>query len=258
MKTFAFGSQGRVFVGDQPPNRRWSVFSSTLAFERTISAGITGIGNNDDGFLTADGLYVSSAQSVAQTGSAFGVFDFAPNSDGQPRVVRQFGKPVPQTPRIVTPSTGLNFWAAPREGPGAAYELELWRTDGTLLRTIRRDAPWFPRTDAGSEMEIMSDDGTGIVLIGLMIPNAAKMEAVAKADPSQRRALQDAAIDIYFEAIDGNAGVVLASWGPYPPSIALKSLPNGFIPRSRTGYRFESDADGFSMARIVELRLVAQ
>lgn len=249
-KYIGFNRDGNIYISDN--NRRWSIFSPALEFIKTVPTAVTGAG-----FLTNDGLFVATAR----TGKAFGVFDFAkPATDGSPGVVREFGTPIMRTSRVVTPSTGANFWAAPRDGPGAAYELELWRTDGTLLRTIRRNVPWFPAAGAepSSEIEILNDDGTGILLVGLMIPNAEKfVDAGKETDASKRRANQDAAIDIYFEAIDGNAGVVLASWGPFHPSAAMKTLPIGFFPRSRTGYRLEENADGFEILRMVELKLVA-
>jgi hypothetical protein len=269
-KFIGFSRSGDVFIADN--QRRWSVFSSGLEFLRTLPATATGTAMSNTGFITDDGLFVGSGAS--RTGNAFTVFDLSrPATEGSPMVVRSFGKATAGRARPVTPATGLNFWAGPAENSADGYVFELWQTDGTLLRTFRRDVPWFKTRSVATtrrpdgapdesvpppEFEVVNDDGTGILLVEIMMPNAAKWRDLSQVtDRVQRRALQNEMIDIYLEAIDGNSGVVLASWGPQHPEAAIKVIPTGFFARSRTGYRREEDADGFGILRIVELRLVA-
>lgn len=250
-----FGRDGTLLIGDRT---RWSMFSPALEFQRTVGASATG-GGRGTTFLTTDGQLVSATAQVARAGNAFALFDLSANADGQPRLVRAFGTASPQALRQIAPSSAMNFWAAPFDGKGGGYTLELWRTDGTHLRTINRDVPWFVTDPGGKvpppEMEIVHDDGTGIAFVSLMAPNVAKWKAAGE---QPDRATMNAMIDIYFEAIDGASGTVFASWGPFHPDEAMKSLPAGFFPRTRTGYRREQNADGFTVMRIVDLKLVSQ
>jgi hypothetical protein len=276
-KYIGFGPGGNLHIADN--NRRWSIFSPAFDFIRNLPATATGTGLSNAGFFTSDGLFVGSGGNVARTGNSFAVFDFSQTqTDGSPRLVRAFGTSAARRARPVAPSIGTNFWAGPPESGEDGYVFELWRTDGTLLRTIRRDVPWFTKRTAVApsaprphsegprdptvpppEFEIVHDDGTGILFVLVMMPNPSKWRDLNDVtDRTRRRAMQNEMIDIYFEAIDGNSGVILASWGPQHPEAALKVLPSGLFAGSRSGYRREENADGFGIMRIVELRLVGQ
>jgi hypothetical protein len=260
-KAILFDKDGRLFVGDN--NRRWSIFSPTYDFVTTIPAGSTGIGSFQSAVLLADGNLLTSMNA---RDAAYHIFDLTQPNAATPPLVRAFGPALARaSSRRLSYSGGNTFWAAPPDGAGLGYILELWRTDGTLVRTIRRDVPWMPKGEAAlsggelppPEMEIMHEDGTGLVFVAMMVPN----KSLLALSPAERRnqtpgGPADKAIDIYLEVIDANAGVVLASSGPIHPSEAVKQLPRGFLPGSRQGYRREEDSDGFPIMRIVEYQLV--
>jgi hypothetical protein len=110
-------------------------------------------------------------------------------------------------------------------------------------------------------LEILHYDGSGIVIVGWMVPepNPTRWRTLAEIeDRARRRSLQDEMIDIYIEAIDTDAGIVLASMGPVHPSVAAPSVPTGFVPRSRLGYRRDEAPDGTQILRIIELRLTGR
>ena len=259
-KTIFFDPAGRVCVSDN--NVRWSIFTPAYEFVSNIPAATTGIGNSNSGALLADGTYLSSKGRRA----AFQIFDL---SATPPTQVREFGPAVENASfsRRISYSAGNTFWVSAPEGAGLGYFIEQWRTDGTRLRTIRRDVPWMPKGDEAStegrlpppEMEILHDDGTGLIAVLIMIPTKGLL-SLSQAERRNREpgGPADKAIEIYFEVIDANAGVVLASIGPIHPSEAMKQLPSGFFRGGRTGYRREEDANGFRTMRIIEYQLLAR
>jgi hypothetical protein len=259
-KTMLFDPTGRLYVSDN--NVRWSLFTPTYEFVSTIPASSTGTGSSNSGALLADGTYLS----VRGSRAAFQIFEL---SSPGPRLVRAFGPAVTSDAmsRRVSYSGGTTFWVSPPDGAGLGYVIEQWRTDGTHLRTIRREVPWMPKGEDASaqgklpppEMEILHEDGTGLIVVSMMIPNKTLI-GLSQADRRNREpgGPADKAVDIYFEVIDANAGVVLASIGPIHPSEAMKQLPSGFFRGSRIGYRSETDANGFRSMHIVEYQLLAR
>jgi hypothetical protein len=274
----------RGFLYARDNNHRWSVFSASHQFVRSYSA--VGMGYDarrsvfvDDGtFLTAD---LGSAQRAE---FFFRVFDFAkegelpatPNprsgSGGYlPTLVRSF-VPIPDAERripgaylsrLVSYSGGRTFWAGPPMNGGRGYELQQFSTDGVLRRTIRREVPWFPRgadirppqQEGGPEQRppgsitVLHDDGTGVLFVSVAVPSSRWRAGTRNADDRY---------DFYVEAIDGDAGVVLASSGPLRSSEVSQKYVHSFFPRSRQGYRRVEMADGLPAIRLVEARLIAK
>jgi hypothetical protein len=256
--------RGRLLIGDS--TRRLAVFSSSYEFVANIPAAEMGIGSFSSAALLGDGTFLTATGGGA---NAFRIFDLTRTDAARQPIVRAFGSTVPggSSSRRIAYSGGTTFWAAPPDGAGLGYVLDLWRTDGTRLRTIRRDVPWMPTgqqaTSAGQlpppEMEVLHEDGTGLIYVQMMIVNKNFLALT----PEQRRneALDGPvgkAIDIYMEVIDANAGVVLASTGPIPPSEAARIMPRGFLAGTRIGYQREEDQDGFPRNRFVEMELVGR
>lgn len=261
-KNILFDKGGRLFIGDN--NRRWSIFTPAYDYVGTIPAGMMGTGASSSATLLDDGALLSS---FGAAGGAFRIYAVNDTTAPIPPVVRAFGPASPAGARRISHSGGNTFWAAPPDGAGLGYVLQLWRTDGTLVRTLSRDVPWMPAGDAAKlgsappppEMEVMHEDGTGLVFVLMMVPNKTLLDLT----PAERRnraagSPADKAIDIYVEVVDGNAGVVLASIGPIHPSEAMKVVPLGYLRGTRLGYRREEDADGFPIMRIVEGQLTAR
>lgn len=282
-KAILIDQQSRVYVAT---NGRWAIFSPALELVRTMSAATTGF--NDDYLTFLDDGTLLSAQSVRSGAEDFfRIFDFtredpgAPAAGGArgpalggPALVRSFG-PLADGGRAAPPSRnrrisyagGNTFWTLPPDGAGWGYELQLWRTDGTLLRTLRRDVPWFP-TGAQAmqgvgnrpppELEVVHDDGTGLLFIVAVVANDSYKPLPEIRDFAEQQAAMESMIDIYAEVIDTNAGVVLASNGPMRHTAALAMLPRGLFPRTRQGYQPEETADGLAVMRIVDLQLVGK
>ncbi|MEO7996216.1 MAG: hypothetical protein ABI852_02160 [Gemmatimonadaceae bacterium] len=264
-KFVQFDSSGRIYVGDN--NRRWSVFNSALEFVASIPASETGIrGNGATGELLSDGSFLSTVH--ASTGS-FTVFDFSSPDGSAPPVLRAFGPPIPpgiSSARRVSHSGGDTFWAGPLSNAGQGYVLEQWRTDGTLLKTIRRPVSWVPAgiagTDSGGgaphpDLQMLHEDGSGVLLVSWMIfrPDFARLTAEERGDFTPGKA-RDKSIDVYFEAIDANAGVVLASAGPVRPSSSFGHFPIGYFRGTREGYVRQENSKHVVSIRMTKTLLI--
>lgn len=71
-------------------------------------------------------------------------------------------------------------------------------------------------------------------------------------------ALIDAAAHVYGELIDTRAGVVLSTVGPFGYRTAKETLPARIFSGSRMGYRFENDASGEKVVRMLEMLVLKQ
>jgi hypothetical protein len=275
---FSRGEKSVLFDGE----RRWyvpargglTVFSQSLEYQRTISS--TGPSSNGDYMaLLDDGTLIAPARGQGAGGMFFRLLGPVTGAAVEDLpVIRTFGPvdadgrgPPRGTLRRIAYGGGATFWAAVPDEAGWGYVLELWRTDGTRLRTIKRDTPWFPvgasaKGGPGAlpspEIEGVFDDGNGLLFVQTMVINKTWNDVARFANDPARKADVEKAIEIRVEVIDTKAGVVLASLGPLVPSRAMAAVPRVLFPRSRQGFRRDETADGYPIARIVEYRLVAQ
>jgi hypothetical protein len=263
-KKIFFEKNGRLLIGS---NDRIAVYSATYEYVSTIPAAVAGQLAVDHGALLDDGNWLSTRGGS----TAFSTFSLnLQTSVPSATLVRNFG-PASSSgigTEQLSYSAGNSFWVAPSQRMGQGYTLELWRTTGTRALTIRRDAPWLPNDGRGqasgeqrvpAEMEILHEDGTGLVFVAWVVPNATFFTLSAADRASQDpNGPANRAIDIYMEVIDANAGVVLASIGPIHPSEAMKELPIGFVRGSRLGYRRDEDANGLPLMRMLDVQLVAR
>lgn len=273
-KYIGFDAAGRMYVADN--NVRWSVFAADLKFIGHLSGQEIGLAFGGSGFVLDDGSVVSAAARVVRSERAlFAVFDPLVMSTGttpgpvvanRVPVARTFGTSVSAMGPVLTLGSFNTLWAAQPSAVGSGYELQQWNTSGTHVRTIRREVAWLSRPAGASarppsgprpELELFHDDGTGVVLVGWIVPNRRWRSLAGISDRVQRRAMQEEMTDVYIEVIDTEASMVLASIGPLTPTIAAATIPTGFLPRSRVGYVREELADGTHCLRIVEMRLAA-
>lgn len=274
---FHVDTKGRLYVRDN--NARWSIFSPSLELVRTM----TSAGMQSDPRRTAmldDGMFLSAGSYGASPSFFFHLYDFTA-TDG-PALVKSFGavpadeQAMPSTSRdrMISYAGGTTFWASP-PATGRGYELEMWGTDGTRRRTLRREAPWFPKgadrtaPPAGersgqapprppAQVVSFHEDGSGLIFVAVFMPNS-KWGAIAPGTPAKDRdAKMDEMADLYLDVIDANAGVLLASAGPMPRSRVIADHPVGLFARSRQGFRAFESADGLPGMRIVEYKLVAK
>lgn len=258
-KTIAVDQTGRLFVHDN--SLRWSVFDPNLRFIAAISSVTMGAGSSQAYALLDDGSFLTSS---ARPVGAFRIYETGGAVSPNPRLIRAFGPKLPKGSerRPVAYAGGKSFWVGPMTGHKFEYTLQQWSTDGRLLRTIRRDVPWL-RDDVVDSQELgvqpgmrIHADGTGLLFVSLGVP----LTAYGKLTPLERRqrdegGAADRAMRSYFEVIDVNAEVVLASIGPLSTSQFERQVLDSFFPRSREGYRSSEDADGFRTMRIVEVML---
>jgi hypothetical protein len=276
-------ASGLIYIFDN--GRRWSVFDSSYHFVRVdvtdIWPGQTETAALDDGtFLGAvrprDTAYSfdikrplgDSSTALAAAGGARG--------GGLPPVVRSFGELRPSETaisqssrrRLIAYSGGQQFWAGPPAATGRGYEIELWNTSGKLLRTIRREVPWYP---SGVDVEkprqpqqappvppgrvgavYSMGDGLVFVAIGMTNPRGWAAALQAPADTT----LRFRAYEAYWELIDGNSGTVLARNGPIGYEEANRTLPaGGWFQGSQSGYKPFDTPGGEHGVRIVEMVL---
>ena len=178
---------------------------------------------------------------------------------------------------ISAPVNGA-FWAGPPAEGGRGYELQLIGLDGTVKRTVRRSVSWWkPGTDvtrpsnspseheSAEEPELappptailaMRHDGSGLVYVMTRVTSTRWGPAIAKErDREAQEALVLAALDIYIEVIDTDAGVVIASSGPTPGTQALLTAVQGWFTKGWSGYRMSRDADGLPSVVMLEVSL---
>lgn len=279
-----FDAAGRLFALDR---NRWTVYSPSLELLGTRSVAESQFGgpgsrhDTDGATLLDDGTFLSGDLSAHGAGSYFVIWDVAQGrgapASSSPPVIRTFD-PVRQGEagaayRAIGYAGGDTFWAGPpMMTSGRGYELELWRTDGTKLRTIRREVSWFPQRPNGGRgragVDVPPPPGVGGILVdraGLLyvfvtVPNE-HWRPPRREDgspPPPRPPNPPDPADIYMDVIDPEAGVLLASAGPMPYGEAIARLPITGFRGTSWGYRVGETSDGLSFARILEHQLVAQ
>jgi hypothetical protein len=213
------------------------------------------------------GGFLLSAQSTADVPASLHVYDFRERavSEGRDLRVRSFGgvsrsaEALAGGARAIAYSGGQNFWAGP--SPGSEYRLEQWSSDGRRIRALRRPAPWY-RAAAGSGAPPpqwrLHDAGDGILYAVVSVPNARYAQIPPDLPPPDRARALEAAIDVYFDAIDYAANVLLAHAGPLTLENATTLLPVGFFAGSDLAYRFETAPSGDELAVVVRHALVAR
>jgi hypothetical protein len=269
-----------VYVRDN--NVRWSLFDHDGRFQRTTSA--LGMGYLPEfNLLLGGGAYLTGEPVTSDREYYFHVFDFwsAVSTDDRtirrlnpagPPVVRAFGQ-VPAAERampasaLVRPVTAVDsatFWSGPPRGAGRGYELQLWRVDGTLLRTLRRTPQWFPpRSDvapggsaatAKPPTQILRVHYLGgeLLYVATRVTNT-KWRAIDNA--AERRAARDGFVDVYVDIIDVAAAVVLATAGPLTVAEYGSHHPRTFFSLSSAGATIVEGPDGLPVVRISDLRL---
>lgn len=232
----------------------WSVFDSAGTYVRRTSAANMGLNPRTTHFLP-DGNLLVAMRSRSNDGY-FSIVD----RDG--KTLKSFG-PIASEDSLdiyVFRSTALTdhgtFWAAPRPGSAMGYALEEWSLDGTLVRTLSRDVPWYkpgktveptwPEKPPASIRNIHADS-SGILFVELMIPKE-PWTATAETSPS----LIPTFFTHRYEAIDTRTGTLLASQDG-----EAGLIPSGFFNQSREGFLELELQDGTPVHQIATLGLVA-
>lgn len=264
---------GDIYVLDN--QRRLTVLDSMFRRRRTF----TSYGGSSSIFRTAvlpDGSLLDGERPFDDT-HFFGIvrLDHRPDKN-EPDLVRAFGeipateRQLPRTERgrLIAYTAGDRFWAGPPQASGRGYELQQWRTDGTLLRTVERRAAWYPsgvdrasrgtrlRNEPPGEIEALFDLGDDLLMVIARVTNRRGWEMYQRAPRDTLRRNQ--AFDVVVEIVDVRNGVVLASTGPTAIGEAQRVLPTGWFHGSRRGYRPAELADGEEAIETLELRLVAR
>lgn len=246
---------------------RWSVFSPEQEFLRRVGSGVMGgltwrtVILDDGSALASDGLvspgyHFRVADSTGALASRFGPVE-GRSSSGRQRPISHAG--------------GDSFWAGPEHGvANVPYVLEEWGLDGTLRRSIRRDAEWYrwegPIEHAPRVTQVHVDRG-GLLYVVVWRPTEEYVREQEKRvrgrGPVDLRAVErehermDEMTELVLEVIDTRSGVLLAS-DRYVSSEARDLLPLGMFRGSLRGYRYKEDEAGLPYVEIVELALVAR
>lgn len=260
---------GRLFARDN--SRRWLVFSPAHKLIGVASAAGMGYRQSQSAFLD-NGTFLTS-EAFDGDGARqymFHVFSFfsvsarvAKSVDtlaSAPVLVRGFGEVsgTAQSGLLITYAGGSTFWSSSRASD-SGYEIQLWGLDGQLRRTIKRSAEWHPirkKTDPQpvsspppTRVVLLHDDGEGVVFVGVLVNTRWRPSVNPTLQQQQEMA------DVYLDAIDARAGVLLASVGPVPYPQAMAQFPTGFFTRSRQGFKVASVGRSTEV-RIVDTKLV--
>lgn len=258
-KNMILDQHGQLVVGDN--NGRWSVFDVNDKFVRTFPAGSMGTGISGCCVFLDDGTFLTG---WINSQEAFRLYDVGQSSSALPTLIRAFGpkQTIAYSSRRIAYAGGKTFWAAPAGGTTDRYVLDEWNTDGTLIRTIRRDVPWVPKEadkteNAAQEPDVykLNLDASGLLYVHICIktPAFAKLTVAEKRDGG---APLDKGFNCYFEVIDTKSNTVLASKGPLKTSVVKTETPFGYFSRSSVGFQYLEDETGLQFARIVEVELV--
>jgi hypothetical protein len=263
---------GTVYVIDN--QHRLTVFDSTFRRLRTFST--KGSSSIFRATVLSDGSLLD-AERPQDAAKYFGIASLErANAEGEPITLRAFGdisiaeRRVARTSRgrLVAYAGGDRFWAGPPQSAGRGYELQQWRVDGTLLRTVRRQASWYPSgidlapaaSTAGdaprAEIEALSDLGDDLLFVVARVTSARGWGAYQRSP--RDTVLRNRAFDIYWEVIDVRSGHVLAAEGPVAIGEAQHVLPTGWFHGTSRGYRPVDLPDGEEGLRGMELRLFAK
>lgn len=235
----------------------WSVFSPEHEFLWTTSAyAVTGFELNTA--ILDDGTVLAS-ESSRDRSRYFRVVDTTGT------VQRTFGAVEGGLSewalRMIAYAGGDTFWAGPPLEGGDAYVLEEWGTDGTLRRTLRREAPWFRWAGYGEispGVSLLHVTHDGLLYVMVRRPTAQyerEFERAQRRGETVPRAARDGLTEGLFEVIDTRSGELLAS-DLHPAGAARQFAPRALFQGSLTGYRYKEGDDGLPFVEIVRVELV--
>lgn len=186
---------GHLYIIDN--HHRLTVLDSAFRLVRTFNS--RGSSSIFRAAVLDDGTLLDAERPLDPT-RYFGItrLDHA-NDAGEPIPVRSFDvisaaeRKVPRTSRarLIAYSGGDRFWAGPPQVAGRGYELQEWRVDGTLLRTVRRNASWYPSgidespsssekaSAPPGEIEELFDLGDGLLFVAARVTNAAAGQRIS-------------------------------------------------------------------------------
>ena len=253
---------------------RWHRFREDGSLIRTVQFSGTRdpmqIAALDDGrLLDASGRDADSVSFLLWSSLRADVFE-------APRIAARFGPlnaeerrtPWTNRGRLIAYRGGETFWAGPPRAVGRGYELEEWHVDGRRLRTLRREAPWFPRgadrapsrVASGAkpphEIESIWDLGDERLLVIVLAPKSGdwRVPVGRVLDPARR----DQLLSIWAEILDTRSGTLLATLGPLTYSQAVAQLPMVMAPGTHRGVQLDTTADGERYVRRVTMELTAR
>lgn len=235
----------------------WSVFSPAHEFLWSTSAyAVTGFELNTA--ILDDGTVLTS-ESARDRSRYFRVMDTAGGVQSSFGVVE--GGVSEWALRMITYAGGDTFWAGPPLEGGDAYVLEEWGTDGTLRRTLRREAPWFRWAGYGEispGVSLLHVTHDGLLYVMVRRPTAEyerEFERAQRRGERVPREARDGLTEGLFEVIDTRSGELLAS-DLHPAGAARQFAPRALFQGSLLGYRYKEGDDGLPFVEIVRVELV--
>jgi hypothetical protein len=260
------GPGDSLFVVDD--RSTWSVFDSDLSFARSFRGTHSGRRDRTVHVTPTRQVLTTGPVMSGGQGNAFHIMGL----DGEALITTAplslpAGLPDRHFPRVSAYNPRSNtVWVAPPDGAPGAMILEERTLDGELLRTIRREAPWFPEggfppTDDPSEPPLPSYvllhmDGDGLLWVAVTVRSDAWRPPGRSSPPLQGASRDTMRIrtqyDSRVEVIDVEAGVVLASMIIDDPLAA----PFEYIfPGTRTAYRVIVDELGLNTIEVFQIEL---
>ena len=263
------GHGDSLFVVDD--RNTWSVFDSDLSFARSFRGLYSGRSERTVHITPAGQVLTTGPVMAGGQGNSFHIMGLDGTIQGHtgpmslPAGLPDDG----HYPRVSAYNPRSNtVWVAPPDGAPGAMVLEERTRDGQLLRTIRREAPWFPEggyppTDDTTEPPLptyvlLHMDGDGLLWIAFTIRSddwrpPGRMSAPlqgASRDMDRIRTQYDSRMEV----IDVEAGEVLASMIIDDPLAA----PFEYIfPGTRTAYRVVPNDLGLNTIEVFQIELAA-
>jgi hypothetical protein len=262
-----FDAKGNLQVRDN--GLMWTVFSKDLEFVRRFGVREFG-GTWGYTAVLGDGSIISSKWMRTAPAHFFRIVDTLGH------VAKSFGAVGDKEAQVYDANSsgrriayrgGQEFWAGPADdAPIGGYDVELWSADGHRVKTLRRKAGWLKepvsrRWLQSNErrpspwVEALHVGADGIIIIVLGVANDKWDEyADQELSPKEREAIQYEIVDLVVEAIDPDAGIVLAT--RVASGGAIQALPVDWFPGTNIGHRRTEAPDGSPERTIVRYRLV--
>ena len=253
--------EDRLHVRDGGFN--WSVFSPSHEFLRRVPSQVME-GFQKTTVILDSGMALTSTDGYHERNRYFRLVDSAGV------LHRTFGSVDPQMSRSdnrlsrsLAYGGGDTFWAGPAAGDPRGYLVEEWGIDGTLRRSLLRDASWFDPLDDELRVEVghIHIDESGLLYIVV----ARGTEELAEAMENARRLGQrisreerSALTELVVEMIDSRTGELLAS-EVHRLSKARTFIPNRLFRGRKQGAVYLEGGDGLlPFVDIVSVELEAR
>jgi hypothetical protein len=246
-------TDGRGFLHIRDGSQRWSIFSADLAFVKSFPSAPIG-GLPDVTLVLDDGTIVSSRWKGQLSREAFRIFSTAGELWRTIPVAAGRESGAILSDRVIAPSGTDRFWAASSAPNGQGYFLQLWRTNGELIRTLYRTGAKLATKPPAPPPRVsrLHVDASGLIIASVIVANADWTETARAGEASQSPS--DRGLTPILEILDADSATLLLQ-APMTVEHFRDIMPRGFISGHTMGYRPRQTIDDVPWMEVLSYRL---